>query len=117
MIKNLWKCTNFYCSYRHAPEKMILNDGPHSLFYSCPKYYPENREPNEVACPMRLNLYDAEGILETLSEIIEADLENGIEGDYTNLKFTYKKNIIVTVLKYKKNDHVDLDIYNKKAIC
>ena len=26
MIKNLWKRTHFYCSYRHEPTEMIINE-------------------------------------------------------------------------------------------
>lgn len=115
MIKNLWKCTNFWCSHRHQPEKMTLIQGPMSLFYACPKYYPENREEDERACTMRLNLVDAEAILEKLSKIIEEDDNNNINADYTNLEFDYKA-IHVTVISYDKTGIINLNIYNKKAI-
>ena len=115
MIKNLWKDTKFYCSHRHEhPIEMSYNQGPHSLFYSCPKYYPENRGPDEPACPMRLNMVDAEGLLEKLSEYIEKDMEQDRIRDYTNLEFDYKQ-IHVKVLKYH-DGKFKLYIYNKKAI-
>lgn len=114
MIKNLWKRTHFYCSYRHEPTEMVINDkGDYSMFYSCPKYYPENRGEHEPACPMRLNFVDAEVILEEVSKKI--DDESGFDCiDITGDEFDYKS-IHVKVLKYSP-ERVDLDIYNKKAI-
>ena len=114
MIKNLWKITHFYCSYRHEPTEMTINDkGPHSMFYSCPKYYPENRTNDEPACPMRLNFVDAEAILEEISKML--DDESGFDCiDLTNAEFDYKS-IHVKVLKCTSN-RIDLDIHNKKAI-
>ena len=114
MIKNLWKDTKFCCSHRHEPVQMVYNNGPHSLFYSCPKYYPENRNAGEQACPMRLNMVDAEGILEKLSSMIESDMANDIEKNYTGIEFDYKS-IHVKILKHHE-DQFELNIYNKKAL-
>ena len=115
MIKNLWKNTTFCCGYRHEhPVDMIFNERGESLFYSCPKYYPENRKPGEQACPMRMNTVDAEGILEQFSTIIEIDMENGIEKDYKNFKFKYKT-IEVTILEYSP-EKIKIQILNKKAL-
>ncbi len=115
MIKNLWKMTTFYCSYRHKePVKMEIIQGPSSPFYACPKYYPQNREEGEPACPMRMNFVDAEGVLNKLSEIIDNDENNDIYKDYTNYEFDYKT-IHIKVLKYKEGQ-IDLDIFNRKAM-
>lgn len=114
VIKNLWKETEFYCSHRHEPVKMSYNSGPHSLFYSCPKYYPDNRNENEQACPMRINMVDAEAVLEKLSAYIEDDWANDIERDYTNFEFDYKS-VHVKVLEYH-DGHFKLNIFNKKAL-
>lgn len=114
MLKNLWNITNFYCSHRHTPTKMEFLNGPLSLFYACPKYYEQNREPGELMCSMRLNLVDAEGILDKFSSIVLKDLEDDIIRDYTNMEFEYKA-IHVKVLHYDEH-HLDLDILNKKAL-
>lgn len=114
MIKNLWKMTHFYCSYRHDPVEMTINDkGDFGMFYSCPKYYPNNRTEDEQACPMRLNFIDAEGILEELSKKLEDD--SGFDCvDLTGEEFMYK-NIRVKVIK-QTSERIELDIYNKKAL-
>lgn len=114
MIKNLWKNTDFCCGYRHDPIPMIFNERGETLFYSCPKYYPENREPNEQACPMRMNTVDAEGILDKFSEIIEKDMAEGKDVDYTNYKFKYKM-IDVEILSYSP-DKIKIKILNKRAL-
>lgn len=114
MIKNLWKKTHFYCSYRHEPIEMTINDkGDFSMFYSCPKYYLENRLKNEQACPMRLNFVDAEAILNEISRM--TDDESGFDcNDITGAEFDYKS-IHVKVMNYT-SERIDLDIYNKKAL-
>lgn len=115
MIKNLWKMTHFYCSHRHEiPIEMSYNEGPHSLFYSCPKYYPDKREPGERACSNRLNFVDAENILNILSNMIEEDERNDKFCDYTNKEFDYKT-IHIKVLRYETG-RVDLEILNRKAL-
>ena len=103
MLKNLWKDTEFYCSYRHEPKKMTIIQGPSSLFYACPKYYPENRSKDEPACPMRLNLIDAQAILEEFSKMIENDEELGIECNYANKEFTYKMIKVKVIAIQKEN--------------
>lgn len=115
MIKNLWNNTKFYCAYRHDPIEMIIHDGPHSPFYSCPKYYPDAREEGEKACPNRLNFIDAEGLLEKFSEIVSENIKNDIYQDYTGLEFDYKA-IHVKVLEFKQSGVLKLIILNKKAL-
>lgn len=117
MIKNLWKNTHFYCGHRHKePVEMYFKDGVagNSMFYACPKYYPENREEGERACSNRLNFVDAEGIINKLSDIIEEKEMSGEIFDFTNLKFRYKA-IDVKVLSYSPSK-VELEIVNKKAL-
>ena len=114
MIKNLWKNTKFCCGYRHDPVEMIFNDRGETLFYSCPKYYPENRTSEEQACPMRLNTVDAEAIIGMLSDKIESDIKKGIDMNYTGYTFKYRQ-IEVEVLEYSP-DKIRVQILNKKAL-
>lgn len=116
MIKNLWKVTNFYCNCRHTtPQKMQFVDGPSSLFYACPKYYPENREPGEPSCMMRMNLIDAEGVLEEFSKIIEEDEANNVIRDYRGFEFDYKT-VHAKVISYSYDSGAEIIIDNKKAM-
>lgn len=115
MIKNLWKNTTFYCGHGHEmPIEMYYKDGPLSMFYACPKYYPENRTKNERACSNRLNFVDAEAIIEKFSAIIEEKEADNTFFDFTNFSFKYRS-IEVKVLEYSL-DSVKLQIINRKAL-
>ena len=59
-ITGIWKDITIVCGCHEQPVKMIIQEGPSSLFYSCPRYYPENRNENESACANRINLIDYE---------------------------------------------------------
>lgn len=83
-----WKNVTPICGC-HGDERveMTIQQGPHSLFYACPKYRPENRKPGEKACNNRINLIDYQKMLERLmSEIAEADATMGTV-DLTNCRW------------------------------
>ena len=83
MIRNLWKNVHFICGC-HGNEKpvyMIFHEGAEnqrfgagtlSGFYSCPKYYPENRNPGENACFNRMTVEDCQDFIEHLSKVLES---------------------------------------------
>lgn len=115
MIKNLWSTISFWCIHRHSePVEMQVQYGPSSPFYACPKYFPQNRDPDERACANRLNFVDAEEIVKKLGNIIATDQMNGNMIDYTNFEFDYKS-IHIKVLEYK-DKAIRLGILNKKAL-
>lgn len=77
MIKNLWKHITLTCGNGHTEEVVMdLKQGPLSLFYACPKYYPENRKEKERACANRLNLVDFEKMLDHMTEKIEKGMDH-----------------------------------------
>ena len=46
MVKNLWKQIEVVCGNHEKDYPVMgLKQGHRSLFYSCPKYYPEARQP------------------------------------------------------------------------
>lgn len=94
--------------------EMTINQGPLSTFYSCPKYYPQNRDENERACANRINLNDYQAMVEKLYDMI-ADTEfNGGRIDLTN--YTWKsKGCQFRVLEHK-NGKIKVEILNKKAL-
>lgn len=116
MIKNFWKKIVLICG-NHPDEEILMNliEGPSSLFYACPKYYPENRTPNERACANRINLVDFEKMVDHLSELYE---ENFLEGNLINLtghRWVYKKVIEYEVIEHTQ-DQIKVKMKNKKAL-
>lgn len=84
------------------------------MFYSCPKYYPQNRTENERACSNRINLVEYEAMVDYIHGLIaEADVSGG-KVDLTN-HFWTKKGIEYRVIEHS-GDKVYVEILNKKAL-
>lgn len=116
MIQNFWNEVEIYCSHRHEkPIKMEIQNGPHSLFYACPKYHPDNRSEDERACSNRINLVDYEAMLNHFQRILTEAIMNNRQEDLTNHTWTYK-GIEFKVFEYKKDEIIKIEMLNKKAI-
>ena len=103
-ITGSWENVHLYCGCHRKPKtlpdgtlsseevlvEMELKNGPSSVFYSCPHYYPQHRFPGEKACYNRLNLSDCEKMLSHIADVvIDAD-EKGIVADVTNMEWKVK---------------------------
>lgn len=116
MIKNLWKHITLTCGNGHTEEVVMdLKQGPLSLFYACPKYYPENRKEKERACANRLNLVDFEKMLDHMTEKIEKGMDQGIEINLTGYQYRDRKGTQYTVLKHSKDD-LKIEVLNRRAL-
>ncbi len=96
--------------------EMIINEGPHSMFYSCPKYYPENRTEDERACANRINLIEYQKMVEKLNDMIADAACNGGKIDLTNYTWTEKGIQYKVVSHNTKTDTLTVEILNKKAL-
>lgn len=119
MIKNLWSRVVFQCGNHDSKEhiKLFYHEPSFkeaSMFYSCPKYYPDKRVDGEKACFNRLSFEDAEKIIQKLSDIIESDENSGFIGNYTGLSYQVKF-LKVTVVYYSDNKII-LRVLNTKSI-
>lgn len=114
MIMNLWQSIEIYCSNHDEPVKMTIQQGPHSLFYSCPKYYPDNRGEYERACSNRINLVDYEAMINYISELLmDAELNNRAD-NLTNVNWK-SKGIEFYIIEHTK-DKIKIKMLNKKAL-
>ena len=93
MITGLWKNVRLICGNpaHESHEIMELRQTPTDVFYACPKYYPQNREPDEKPCMTRFSLSvpyrpcmnrisvgEVEKMLDLLAEKIqEEEADNG----------------------------------------
>lgn len=116
MIKGSWATTRVVCG-NHGEDlsiDMIIESGPHSMFYACPKYRPENREKCERACFNRINFVEYENMLTHIADmLVEAD-ENGTVFDLTNHSWE-KKGIEYKVISHSSKEMV-VSVLNKKAL-
>ena len=115
MIKDFWKSVTLVCGCHEKPVKMMIQSGPSSMFYSCPKYYPNNRQAGETACANRITLLDYEEML----KILETQMESNDGFEIMNLagfKFiNLKKTIEFYVIKHENNEIV-VSMKNLKAL-
>ena len=112
MIKGLWSKVRVLCG-NHGDEEveMTVHDGPFSQFYSCPKYYPQNRAKGEHACGNRINLTDYERMLNRISKML-MDFDRTI--DLTNYSFEIN-GIEFEVVKHG-NKEIWVKALNRKAL-
>lgn len=118
MIKNLCDLIEIYCGHNHNEEiPMYMKDGSDmgkDSFYACPKYYPENREPDERACNNNLTITDYIKMVNHIDKVLtEAEL-NDEKLNMKNSKFK------IGQVEYRVTDHtnrkIKVEILNKKAI-
>lgn len=116
LITGTWDDIKLVCCHRHTePVPMVIQEGPSSPFYACPKYHPENRLPGEYACNNRLSIQDYFKMMEHLhTMIIEAELHDE-KLNLTHHTWKDKKGTVFTVLE-QDGDKLVISVYNKRAI-
>lgn len=116
MITGTWDDITLVCGYRHEePIPMVIQSGPSSPFYACPKYHPENRVGNERACGNRLSLQDYTKMLEHLHQkIVEAEMRDE-KINLANYEWKDKKGTLFKVLSHE-GSKMTIQVYNKRAI-
>jgi hypothetical protein len=115
-ITGTWGDITLVCTHRHVkPVEMVLQQGGTSLFYACPKYRAENREPDERACNNRLSLEDFEKMLGHIDEIRRDCEMNSEKPVLTHHAWKDRKSTEYTVLEHK-GDAMTIGVFNKRAI-
>lgn len=114
-IENSWQNITPVCGH-HKGERveMRINQGPHSMFYSCPKYYPENRGKDEQACNNRINLIEYQKMVDKLMGKIAESAVSGGTIDLTNYTWN-SKGITYKVLE-QHGDKLVVEILNVRAM-
>lgn len=116
VITGSWDDVVLVCTHNHKePVEMVIQQGPSSPFYACPKYHEENRAPGERMCNNRLSLVDFTKMLEYLhGRIIESELQDR-RITLTNMAWKDRKGTEYKVLKHEGNKLV-ISVYNKRAM-
>lgn len=115
LLKGSWDWVTLVCgNHEDDTHIMAIKQGPFSMFYSCPAYYPDGRTDGEPPCVNRLNLVDFEHMLSHLADMqLKSETEahiidlNNYEWDHNGAHFK--------VLSYNENSIV-IRVLNKKAL-
>jgi len=118
MIKNLCDMIEIYCGHGHEePVAMYMKSGSDSgkdSFYACPKYYPENRTPEERACNNNLTITDYIKMVNYLDKTLTQAELNDEKLNLTNSRFK------IGQVEYKVLEHtytkLKIAVVNKRAI-
>lgn len=117
MLQNIWNKTKIVCACHgeEYPEMSIRPGvGNKSMFYACPKYYPENREKGEVACVNHINDVEMEKILKKISSEASEQMQFGQSPFLMNYSFKIK-DIEVKVVS-QTDDELKVAVKNRKAL-
>lgn len=94
-------------------KKLYLKGKPDYAFYCCPKYNPDAREEDELACFNRISVAEMEKAINMICDKIESDEEECGTSFIKNYKFETK------AAEYKvlesKDDRLVLQVLAKKA--
>ncbi len=118
MIKGLWENVTLYCNHRHeTPVEMVVEQGPKTVFYACPKYHEYNREEGEKACANFLYLNEYEKMLTKISSLFEEADKEGEILNLTNYKWT-ENGVDFEIFEHKKingKDKIKVKMVNRKT--
>ena len=118
MIKNFCDMLEIYCGHGHSEQiPMYMKEGAgygRDSFYACPKYYPENRTPDERACNNNLTITDYLKMVDFLDKKLSNAELNDEKINLKNFKFK------IGQVEYTVIDHtsrkIKISVVNRKAI-
>lgn len=116
MINGIWKSIQIFCgNHGHEYIKLVPHEGNEGqdIFYSCPKYYPENRTADESACFNRFTIAQYERLVTYISSLIESAIMSNTTINLTHM--TWVDNGIEYKVISHENDDIKIAILNKKA--
>ena len=123
MIANIWKDIHVFCGCHEDPVELTPHTGStdyvqggkeNSMFYSCPRYYPENREEGERACFNRLGIGEYEQMVTHISKKLEGDDDEYSAINLTGHKWKSKYGIEFRIIRHTR-DHIDVSVVNRRA--
>ncbi|NLT14039.1 MAG: hypothetical protein GXY05_06820, partial [Clostridiales bacterium] len=94
---------------------MVIQNGPTSMFYACPKYRPENREADERGCNNRLSMEDFTKMLEHIHGIIVEAEMNDERIQLTNYTWKNTKGTVFKVIA-TNGKKMTISVLNKRAM-
>mgnify|MGYP000125173154 CR=1 FL=1 len=103
----------------HAPASgnvsRILYGEQTNMFYSCPRYYPENRSEGEPCCRNHISIKEYEGMLSYLDGLISRIEAQGGSIDIVGEKWKSKQGTEYKVVR-QTAEHIYVSCVNRKAV-
>lgn len=87
-MSNMFDNMSFMCGNNHNPVKMQILKTEKTVFYACPRYFDENREPGEPCCNNALYMNDAENGLSKINSIVAAKMMDNTEFHVKGMRVT-----------------------------
>lgn len=128
MVENLWSMVRLFCGNHHEkPCQMLPHNAPSgkmaqslygsslNMFYSCPKYYPENRAPEEKCCRNHISMNEFEKMLAHISDALAKYEETGGTVNLTGEKWKSRQGVIYEIVRHDEK-HIDVMCLNKKNL-
>ena len=86
-----------------------------NMFYSCPKYYPDQREPDEACCRNHISMKEFENMLSHISSILEEGEKNGKVINLVGTSWTSRTGVKYRILKHT-DKHIDVWCLDEKKL-
>lgn len=100
-IDDIWNRIVPLCACHSTEVVMVEKQTPDSVFYACPKYYEENRSPNERPCLNHLSVQDYQGMIEKITSELAFQTVKFQNADLTGMRWT-KNGILYEVVYHRK---------------
>ena len=121
MVSNLWGHIHLVCGCHDLKDGYVIME-PHeaassnmasslygnasmNMFYSCPKYYPNNRKESEPECRNHISMKEFEEVLNHITDHLMPAILSGKDMDLTGLKWMSKRGVQYEVIKCEKGDY------------
>ena len=129
MQTNMWSRITLLCGNHedgchpemmpHAPAEGSISRGLYgaqtNMFYSCPRYYPENRDPGEPCCRNHISIKEFEGIITHLDRATDKIESLGGTVDLTGERWRSKSGVEYKVVKQTK-DTLYVECLNRRVV-
>lgn len=130
MIINLWQKVRLYCGNHEgadlplmtphdqassATARSLYGNNSMNMFYSCPKYYPDNRKDGEPCCRNHISMKEFEQMLGKISDEYEKAQKADMTCDLTGLQWKSKNGTQYRIRK-QNDDEIDVVCLNEKSL-
>ena len=114
LISGIMANMEMYYGNHPKPVRMILKQGPFSVFYACPKYSEDNRSEGEHICANRIGINDVERMVDHINNKI---CDDGLLTTAVNLQnHVWKQNGVEYKILIHQHGRICVQCLNRSAL-